>query len=376
MKTIFYNVAFLCVLVNWYLAGRLPRCYFLETIDDTISGGSISKPMSVSVQERISNDVNRSLFDPGSLSMDRAETIFHCWTGSTRRDEVKAVPNVLYSKEYNASTVIITKIGSSTQKRILLDHLKFQQTFGPNLPAHGHGLFHAVTTRDPMSRFISGYREAMIRFGIGKEHTWSQQQFDVPRKYNRFHRILDSKNRTEVAAIWKGGTPDLLKLKAQIFEAFVEDFDPEDSFDNHLMPQMQQLWDFKFSQMKKFDLVLETKNLTDGLNEFIQRIGAPAVPEKLQGLRERTAENNPLDIDTLSKSTVQKICRDLALDFCCLNYQLPPMCRQDDIPSCANGFQPRLHPNCAPETQSLTKISLPNRSSMYWCRGRRTVLHK
>ncbi|KAG7367644.1 DUF498/DUF598 domain containing protein [Nitzschia inconspicua] len=82
------------------------------------------------------------------------------------------------------------------------------------------------------------------------------------------------------------------------------------------------------------DMVVDqTSILVDGLVAFAKRIGAPEFPQELLQKKMRSSESNRLDINSLKNGSIPNICRDLALDYCCLNYELPPICRNDDIPS-------------------------------------------
>lgn len=113
-----------------------------------------------------------------------------------------------------------------------------------------------------------------------------------------------------------------------MFEAFVQDYDREHNFDRHLDSQTVKLWDPYGTGMARYDYVMETANLTQDLHVLADWVGAPLYPSEVKA-RRRTSDR--LDVESLQDATIQKICRLFALDYCCLNYELPPACQRATI---------------------------------------------
>ena len=74
--------------------------------------------------------------------------------------------------------------------------------------------------------------------------------------------------------------------------------------------------------------------MDDEFLKIANLVGAPA-PEVIRG----RSYPRRFDTDKLKKTTLQKMCRLSLIDFCCLNYEMPPECLEDD--SIAPGLRPR-----------------------------------
>jgi Sulfotransferase family len=252
------------------------------------------------------------------------ESIAKCWTGSRKPHEqrAKSVQNCLYSQHYNVSSNLSGKTGTSTQKEVLGKVMGAVEVPCHSIPPHEH-LLKVATIREPFDRFVSGYKEAMSRQGIYGTRN-NMDEVEIPPQYTRFLEVLENKSIAEKKEIFDAQTPSLLQLKTQMFEAFVHDYDGKNVFDRHLNAQVIKLWDpLDTTGMGQFDVILESSTLTDDLAALANRVGAPPM---VQEVRARSRTNDRLDIASLQDSTIQKICRLFALDYCCLNYKLPEAC--------------------------------------------------
>jgi len=151
---------------------------------------------------------------------------------------------------------------------------------------------------------------------------------EIPKAYSRFLLVLDGKSEKEKQAIFRAETPELLRLKTKMFETFVHDYDGETIFDRHLNSQTIKLWDPYGPGMAKYDYIMEVPTLTQDLAFVANWVGAPQYQTDVKA---RNRETVHIDLESLSDETVQKICHLFALDYCCLNYELPPACQRAPI---------------------------------------------
>jgi hypothetical protein len=148
--------------------------------------------------------------------------------------------------------------------------------------------------------------------------------------YRRFAtklQALDGKTRERLLT---DSAPENVKFNTDLLEMFVEDYDGKHVFDRHLNLQTSRMWshDRNVKTMNHFDIVLETANLTAELAQLANEEGA-RIPEEMV---KRQSSQDMLNVTAVSDATFQKICRLTARDYCCLNYVMPPACRQDDVP--------------------------------------------
>jgi hypothetical protein len=76
----------------------------------------------------------------------------------------------------------------------------------------------------------------------------------------------------------------------------------------------------------RLDAILDTNNMEMGFEHLAKMVNASYY--KPTTLRARSRKDNKLDMNnSLSLETRRKICQLSAIDFCCLNYPLPPECQ-------------------------------------------------
>lgn len=264
-------------------------------------------------------------FDPGTLKMAKKDTISKCWTSSPRKQEqrIQSTQNCLYSSQYNVTVNLSGKTGTSTQKRVLGSTMDAEEVPCKSVP-QGDGIVRVATVREPLDRFISGYKEVLYRNDIYGE----AEEEEIPSEYSRFLQFVQGKSVQEKQDLFQAETPTLLQLKTNMFTTFVEDYDGENVFDRHLNSQTIKLWDPYGSGMAKYNVIMESSNLTSDLADLATLVGAPAYSKDV---RARSRVSDRIDMDALPDQTIQKICRLFALDYCCLNYELPKACQRAAI---------------------------------------------
>jgi len=289
---------------------------------------------------------SRVLFEPGSLKLNRSSAIAQCYVGPvggdgpSNEDKNKKQRRVscAWSETYGVLLWYIGKTGSSTQRQVM------GEVFGSNSSGPCRQLLNkleqqvqrkengtairitkVVTARHPVDRFVSAVKEMFAREGV-----FANKELSVPSKYGLgMRKLLDGLDEGRRKRIEIGATRDDLLMKTKVFEAFVTDYDGEDAFDSHLGLQIPKMLRFERNRpvgMQRYDRVLESDNLTAELEDLARYVGAPA-PPPLKRRDSSLVPSRVLDVDSFSNELYQKICKLVATDLCCLNYELPIQCR-------------------------------------------------
>jgi Sulfotransferase family len=255
-----------------------------------------------------------TVFAPGSLDLGKEDTIARCWTASPRSQDqrIKTTQTCLYSSRFHLSVSLSGKTGISTQKKVLQATMNSKELPCSLIPNEGT-LVKVATVREPLDRFISGYKEIMLRRRVyfGHPDFDAPDLEDLPTEYSGFLTFLDRKTEAEKLAIFQAQDQETQQLKTQMFETFVQDYDGEHIFDRHLDSQTIKLWDPHGLGMARYDYVMEAANLTQDLKILADWVGAPLYPTDVKA-RSRTSDR--LELESLHDETIQKICRLFALD--------------------------------------------------------------
>jgi Sulfotransferase family len=271
-----------------------------------------------------------SRFEPGSLSKERTDVVRSCYANSKESQIKPKTGGCAYSPKYKFLLYYIGKTGSSTQRNVMKDTFEAENK-GQNQPC---GRFtnrtvelHVTTTRDPVSRFMSGVKEMFMRRNVFT--TEDNNQIDIPSQYRNFTKLLDGLSLEERRNVELATTPSNEQLKLQMFEKFIDDFDGRHSFDKHLDLQISYFVVDDGRQSKSMDIIMDSDTLADDLLALAQRVNATTQPDGRT--KRRSSESEPrktLNESMISDRTYQKICQLMAWDYCCLNYKLPPSCRR------------------------------------------------
>ena len=113
---------------------------------------------------------------------------------------------------------------------------------------------------------------------------------------------------------------------AHRFEQFVRDYTGLDPFDVHLNLQLSNLI-FPTGEPFPVTTLYNSSEAETGWQEIASANGVTIPDGEMTHGRKITRRFN---VSKVSKVTKRKICSILALDYCCLNMQLPEECREDD----------------------------------------------
>ena len=295
-------------------------------------------------------------FQPGTINLTQSEVLRHCY----------ADPNI-YAKHFPSSDrqvtsvsdkyklvyILVPKSGSSTG-RWIMDNILDAHDAGID-PAGNelhttYGNYTVITfVRDPLSRFYSQYDEAFLRFGPWMKNregrmwkgmknfqhpypyiyenmtTWEDYQDafcppeSIPSKFGKkYTKHWCSRQETH-----ENGT---LALR---FERFVQDYDGLQPWDMHLHLQVPHISNKYTGRTRRVDEVYNTNTAaTIGNWEYVVNWYGQSLPT--DGVFDARSVPRRFNTSLVSISTKQRICQQSAIDYCCLNMELPPECRNDE----------------------------------------------
>lgn len=179
-----------------------------------------------------------------------------------------------------------------------------------------------ISMRNPVSRFYASYDEMFVR-------KLKHPQV-IPEQYNQFMKPFWNWKYEKYAALFE--TKEGIQQLTDTFETFVRDYDGKHPFDSHLTLQLPAVSN-QDGFVEPFDYIIDTKSMTEQFEEIAKTVHAKK-PHVIHG----RSYPRRFDVEKLSRETIQKMCRLSLIDFCCLNYELPPACLEDDV---LEGLRPR-----------------------------------
>ena len=112
---------------------------------------------------------------------------------------------------------------------------------------------------------------------------------------------------------------------AHRFEQFVRDYDGLDPFDVHLNLQIGSLV-FPTGEPFPITFLYNASEADKGWQEIARQRGVE-IPDG--GIKHGRKITRRFNVNKVSDGTKRKICRMLALDYCCLNVKLPDVCSDE-----------------------------------------------
>mmetsp|Transcript_28264 Transcript_28264/g.45948 ORF Transcript_28264/g.45948 Transcript_28264/m.45948 type:complete len:249 (+) Transcript_28264:2-748(+) len=202
--------------------------------------------------------------------------------------------------------------------------------------------------REPLNRFYSSYDEAYFRMGpwmgdgpivrdkprVRKQYRDNKYKVDkYPYLYEGFSTIDDFRRKYCPSEILDRGNflncnqvPSIDDgTLASRFSQFVRDYTGLDPFDVHLFLQSSYLV-FPTGEPFPITVIYNATDAERGWQEVALRKGVDIPDGEMTHGRKITRR---FDVGKVSDGTKRKICRMLALDYCCLNIELPEVCRGD-----------------------------------------------
>ncbi len=207
--------------------------------------------------------------------------------------------------------------------------------------------------REPLDRFYSSYDEAYFRWGpwmgskqserrkpkVAKYYLEHKHKMDkYPYLYDGIQTIEDYRRSFCPRGVSPNACNEVLSIDngtlTERFERFVRDYDGIDPFDIHLSAQVSQLVDGRDGRPLPISVLYNASEADKGWQDIADARGVK-IPK--DGLKVGRMASRRFNLTMVSNSTKQKICRLIALDYCCLNIELPEVCRvsEDDDVYCA-----------------------------------------
>lgn len=300
----------------------------------------------------------RLKYRPGTLRMSSADALQHCFVNVTRyeghnlADRNRKQSLVSVSDEYELIYRNVPKSSSSSARHAMQDYLEGEdyrlKHDDMEKMVHDKNYTMISFVRDPLNRFYSSYDEAFFRMGpwmgrgpivrdkprIRKMYHENKYKVDkYPYLYEGFNGIEDFRRKycpeevlntgkflacNEIPSIDDG---DL----AHRFDQFVRDYSGLDPHDIHLNLQVTNLV-FPSGEPMPITTLYNSTKAEKGWQEVAGRRGVNIPDGEMTHGRKITRRFN---VSKVTDAAKRKICSILALDYCCLNIELPEVCRDD-----------------------------------------------
>lgn len=259
------------------------------------------------------------VFVPGSLNMTRVEAYQKCYGDKVLYKHHRGSALKFVSEKHKLVYFQIGKAGSSQIRKMLDDSFgNIVQYKTCNIlqkrnatTRFNKDVYHKFTvSREPSSRFVSAFSEMMRRWVFGRSRTPPTKELkDFARVYNKTYLKEDEDGHHAVEA----------------FETFVTNhYDGYTIPDDHLRLQIFRL--LTPNDCLRLNVIHDLEDLDDVVRELLTEHGLDTA-QKSETEEERARQSKlHLKISMVSVEVQQKVCQLSALDYCCLNYRLPPEC--------------------------------------------------
>eukprot|EP00986_Skeletonema_menzelii_P018401 scaffold26636_cov153-Skeletonema_menzelii.AAC.12 len=326
------------------------------------SGEQITKFLTGEIQfpTRCTSYMNgrcRLKFKPGTVQLSSALTLQQCYVDATKykahteRSRKSIVASV--SHKHKVIYRNIPKSASSTARHAMMDFLE-----GQDLQLKHDELINLVHyenytmvsfIREPLTRFYSSYDEAFFRMGpwMGEgEIVWDKPRlrewynsikhrmdkypylYEGMKEMNDYRKMYCPKEVLDTGDFLKCNKYDSIDdgrlLKR--FEQFVHDYDGIEPFDVHLNMQTTNLIYGSSGEPLPITTLYNASEAEKDWQEVASQNGVTIPDGEMTHGRHQSRRFN---VSRVSEGTQQKICKILALDYCCLNFKLPEVC--DDV---------------------------------------------
>jgi hypothetical protein len=281
-------------------------------------------------------------FVPGSLpTMAKKESLGHCHVDtSTYREHFQPRSSVfasLSAAQHNLALFPVQKSGSSTVRHIM------KTAFGAQEANHydwrKSTRKHIAFVRKPLSRFYSQYDEMFVReppWDLGSQARMPPAVRGYNAKitsYEHYMSLFCNHTEAELKAdralrnhCNQSPSAESGELSALV-DKFLAAWDGLSVFDIHLRLQTSSLSDIGTGKMFRIDELHDIRNSNAAWKSIASRFGVDSATISSALIRGRSYPRR-FNTTRVSEESVRRICRYAALDYCCLNFALPPECAQ------------------------------------------------
>lgn len=301
----------------------------------------------------------RLKYKPGDLHMSSTEALQYCYVDTEHyKNHIKGGNGILVSASRRHKLIYrnIPKSSSSTARSAMEEYFRGEDTrmkydqMMDKVINKNHTLISFV--REPLNRFYSSYDEAFYRMGpwMGEGPIAKKKPMIAKNYHNSKHRVMDKysylyENLQTIKDYRSMYCPEeVLKLRnfalcnevpsidngtlLERFERFVGDYNGLDPFDVHLGLQVVNLIDGRNGKPLPMSKLYNVSEAEKGWQELASQRD---VTITTGGLKVARKASRKFDVAMVSNTTKQKICRLMALDYCCLNIKLPSICTEDQV---------------------------------------------
>jgi len=171
-----------------------------------------------------------------------------------------------------------------------------------------------ATLRNPASRAFASYEEMFVRRLGQLDH--------IPAQYHAFMKPFEGFSYPNYSAMFD--KPAGVAMLTRAYEQFMRDWDGQ-VFDMHL--ERQVLYNVRRDasgriSSKHLSLVFDTHKMQEAFEWLAMQKNLDHAPKVIRG----RAYPRRMNVSDVSDEAMQAMCRFYAIDFCCLNYELPPAC--------------------------------------------------
>lgn len=271
-------------------------------------------------------------FRPGTLNMTHLEAMRYCFVNPKiyrhhwqRGSDYRRSRNA-YSEQHKLLYWMIAKSGSSGAKRMMQNHF---DGYVRKIPMDLQEYHKFSFVREPVSRFVSSFNEMLFRDG-----PWKTRQRGCNKNYPFLFQNMTGQKDVLRSSGLKGKNPDEYTELMRRFDYFVKVYNGRKPCNGHMRMQVTRLLhvDKRTEDVELFpiDEIYSIKKWRDVWVKLSETRNV-SIPEPEY---HRAIKSSPSYINSriLSNGTTRAVCHLMAVDYCCLNFPLPPPCAEDDKP--------------------------------------------
>lgn len=255
------------------------------------------------------------VFSPGTLSMSRLETFHQCYVDPCRyQHHLKAKIKCDISEVYNLSYFMVGRAGSSTCRHIMQNFFNAteKRCFDSDM-VESNGFLRFTFFREPVSRFLAGFQQTLkLSFRRKSVPERPYKSFREP-----FRNTTDMRQFTQLLETDEGN-----QVATGALQQFILEYDGTEPLDGHMALQISRFACQTTGRTRRMEAVFDTLSIDQEFQNLANLVGAPQ-PEILHAHERRRS----IDATNLTLKERQRLCQFVALDYCCLNYELPEECK-------------------------------------------------
>jgi len=205
------------------------------------------------------------VFAPGSLSISRLNAYKKCFVDPTKyAKHIRDRRICEISTKYNLTYFMIAKAGSSTCRHVMKKFFEATETKCQNEQLNSLGLgtrndsmFHFTFVREPSSRFLSSYQEAI------KKSFYNNHEIAIPQQY--VDSFLTPIKRFKYGELFNTALGQ--RIFQQTTENFIMTYDGNIPFEGHLRLQLPRLYNPQSKRTFPLEGIYDTKTMEQDFHQ-------------------------------------------------------------------------------------------------------------